>query len=119
LAGVADLDSLLNRSKEISSIYFYFVLTFILAFISSSDECKSLTSACEKYLGKPLRKAEQLSDWGQRPLSEEQLKYASLDAHSLLGILDVVIMDYTQDLATSSVCTINIAERFYLNYHSK
>jgi len=58
----------------------------------------SLTKACEFYLRKPLNKKEQISDWDQRPLSMTQISYASLDAHSLLGILSVLCSDPTPDL---------------------
>lgn len=48
----------------------------------------SLTAAAELFLGKPLNKSEQLSDWCARPLSYSQLQYAAIDAHCLLAIRD-------------------------------
>lgn len=53
----------------------------------------SLSEACSRYLGKPLLKSSQLSDWKRRPLTEAQLHYASLDAHCLIGILDVLLLE--------------------------
>lgn len=41
-------------------------------------------------LGMPLDKTYQLSDWERRPLSEEQLLYAALDAYCLLEIYEVL-----------------------------
>jgi hypothetical protein len=58
----------------------------------------SLTKACEAYLGKPLNKKEQISDWEMRPLLPTQIAYASLDAHSLLGVLSVLCANPTADL---------------------
>jgi hypothetical protein len=40
-----------------------------------------LARCCERYLGKPLDKSEQCSQWTRRPLSPEQRMYAALDAH--------------------------------------
>ncbi len=40
----------------------------------------SLQAQVETHLGFQLDKAEQRGDWGRRPLSDEQLNYASLDA---------------------------------------
>lgn len=37
-------------------------------------------------LGKPLDKSQQVSDWGRRPLSSQQLEYAALDAHAAVLI---------------------------------
>lgn len=44
-------------------------------------------------MGKPLLKSSQISDWKQRPLTELQLHYASLDAHCLIGILDALLLE--------------------------
>jgi len=40
-----------------------------------------------KLLQKQLDKTEQCSNWAQRPLSEQQLRYGALDAHCLLQLL--------------------------------
>ena len=47
-----------------------------------------LSRVCEKYLGKPLDKAEQCSFWDARPLSLRQRTYAALDAWTIVGILE-------------------------------
>jgi ribonuclease D len=44
----------------------------------------SLAMVCERELGLILDKSEQTSNWAQRPLSAEQLRYAALDAEVLL-----------------------------------
>jgi len=41
---------------------------------------RGLSAVCEIYLGKPLDKAEQCSDWDARPLTRSQMEYAALDA---------------------------------------
>lgn len=40
----------------------------------------SLSRLCETFLGKALQKDEQCSNWSARPLTIEQIEYASLDA---------------------------------------
>ncbi|CAE8630640.1 unnamed protein product [Polarella glacialis] len=46
----------------------------------------SLSKACAIFLGGPLDKQEQCSDWRTRPLSESQARYAALDAAVLLDL---------------------------------
>ena len=41
---------------------------------------QGLSRCCQKYLGKPLDKAEQCSQWTRRPLTIQQRTYAALDA---------------------------------------
>eukprot|EP01134_Creolimax_fragrantissima_P002369 CFRG2369T1 len=49
-----------------------------------------LSGACNYWLGKPLDKRNQISNWEQRPLRPSQIKYAALDAHCLLSIYEFV-----------------------------
>ena len=58
-------------------------------YIYSSDY--SLSKACSSLLGRPLLKEEQISDWDSVALTSNQLSYAALDAHCLLGLLHSVI----------------------------
>jgi len=66
-------------------------------------------------LGKEIDKNQQLSNWKRRPLREDQLRYAALDAHCLIGITDFAAsrlqepsqqqpgahtLDHTPDVAT-------------------
>jgi len=46
----------------------------------------SLAMVCERELGVVLDKAPQTSNWSRRPLDEEQLRYAALDAEVLLRV---------------------------------
>ncbi len=46
----------------------------------------SLKIVCERELGINLNKSCQTSDWSQRPLTEEQVAYAALDAEVLLAL---------------------------------
>jgi len=43
-----------------------------------------------KVLGKRLDKNQQCSNWAARPLSQDQLNYAALDAHCLIQLWDVL-----------------------------
>ncbi|KAL5071268.1 hypothetical protein RYX36_022155 [Vicia faba] len=54
-----------------------------------SKQNKSLSTICGEVLGVSLSKELQCSDWSQRPLTEEQMTYAAMDAHCLLGIFKV------------------------------
>ena len=51
----------------------------------------SLSKLCEVVLGKALNKDCQMSDWEAVKLSPSQIDYAALDAHCLLGLLDVML----------------------------
>lgn len=51
-------------------------------------ELIGLSLLAEKICGKPLDKSVRMSNWNRRPLSEDQLQYAALDAHVLLVIHD-------------------------------
>lgn len=53
----------------------------------------SLAIVCERELGLQLDKSAQTSDWGRRPLSKEQLRYAALDAEILLALHDRLVKD--------------------------
>ena len=46
----------------------------------------SLAMVCERELGVDLDKTEQTSNWSRRPLSDEQLAYAAIDAEVLLEL---------------------------------
>jgi hypothetical protein len=49
-----------------------------------------LSGYAQHYLGLPLCKYQQKSDWEARPLSRQQLQYAALDAYVLLQIHDKI-----------------------------
>ncbi|XP_014504632.1 uncharacterized protein LOC106764767 [Vigna radiata var. radiata] len=49
-------------------------------------QSKSLSTICSEVLGFSLSKELQCSDWSHRPLTEEQIRYAAMDAHCLLDI---------------------------------
>jgi ribonuclease D len=41
---------------------------------------------CLRELGLEMDKAEQTSDWAQRPLDDAQVRYAALDASVVIGL---------------------------------
>ncbi len=49
-----------------------------------------LSALVEAHFGARLSKEFQRSDWGRRPLTPEQLRYASLDTHFLLPLHDLL-----------------------------
>ncbi|CAH1786913.1 unnamed protein product [Owenia fusiformis] len=53
------------------------------------SEEKGLSDVVRRHLGKPLDKAEQMSNWERRPLRQPQLVYAALDAFCLLELYRV------------------------------
>ncbi|CAM9966856.1 unnamed protein product, partial [Choristocarpus tenellus] len=51
-----------------------------------AEEKGSLSRLSNLVLGKPLNKGEQCANWGMRPLSNRQKRYAALDARATLLI---------------------------------
>ncbi|XP_057719631.1 uncharacterized protein LOC130934057 [Arachis stenosperma] len=56
---------------------------------NAPKQTKSLSNICMEVLGFPLSKELQCSDWSCRPLTEEQITYAAMDAHCLVEIFNV------------------------------
>ena len=80
-------------------VYEYIYVYMLLCWIVSSQGApvsKSLSTACQRLLGKPLLKSQQVSNWDERPLSPAQLRYAALDAHCLIALLDVAVSRWQQ-----------------------
>ncbi len=61
--------------------------TRVLA-LTLGEEATGLASLVESRLGVKLNKGQTLSNWGARPLSESQMRYAQMDTHFLLDLLD-------------------------------
>ena len=55
-----------------------------------TQNVRGLASCCEFFLGRALNKSEQMSNWAKRPLSPDQVTYASMDAHVLLALLEAI-----------------------------
>jgi 3'-5' exonuclease len=53
----------------------------------------SLSRLVEQFIGKPLHKQEQCSDWSMRPLTTAQIEYAALDAAVTPIMVDRMIQD--------------------------
>jgi hypothetical protein len=50
-----------------------------------------LSSVCRLILGKAVDKSEQTSDWGTRPLTQDQMYYAAADVTCLVDIYNAII----------------------------
>ncbi len=61
--------------------------TRVLA-LTLGEEATGLAALVESRLGVKLDKGQTLSNWGSRPLSESQMRYAQMDTHFLLDLLD-------------------------------
>lgn len=59
-----------------------------------------LAQLCHHVLGVHLDKGEQRSDWGNRPLSQEQVDYAAADVCCLVDMFNVIIARRTDLLAS-------------------
>jgi len=53
---------------------------------ASTAQGSSLSAVAHRWLGRPLDKAEQVSDWSHRPLRQAQVSYAANDAHVLVRL---------------------------------
>lgn len=60
-----------------------------------SDVARGMSALCLMYTGKRLNKAMQCSDWQRRPLLQEQISYAALDAHVLLQVWTAKLLEDT------------------------
>jgi len=56
----------------------------------SSRDLDGLSKLCLRFLGRPVDKTQQCSDWSQRPLTPLQVAYASTDAHVLTRLFDLL-----------------------------
>jgi ribonuclease D len=59
--------------------------------LHTDENLRSLSGACAAFLGQPLHKTVQMSDWDRQALTDAQVCYASLDAHATLALLDVML----------------------------
>ena len=86
-------------------VFSYFDVKVAALFLNKTIDC-SLSHLIETFcesgkMDKKQKKTLQVSDWFNRPLSEEQLNYAAMDSHYLISLREKllsVIFGKTQDL---------------------
>ncbi len=69
--------------------------TRVLA-LTLGEEATGLAALVGSRLGVQLNKAQTLSNWGNRPLTESQMRYAQMDTHFLLDLLDCLEAELAQ-----------------------
>lgn len=69
-----------------------------------------LSSLCSKILHKYLEKEEQLSDWGQRPLTDSQKEYAVADVACVVDIYQAIMNESPDILSRNNMvqCAANL-----------
>ncbi len=78
-------------------------------FGSHKTRTLGLSGLTASVLGRPLQKAEQISDWSRRPLRASQLTYAALDAYVGLEIF-MQLRQRARDLGAAAVFARCVAE---------
>jgi hypothetical protein len=81
-------------------------------------QTKGLSKLCASCLGRPLCKIWQMSNWGRRPLRDDQIVYAALDAYCLIPLWDHIryIMHTLCVTPTDPLTTID--EKLVNSYNS-
>lgn len=86
--------------------------------VDLQKEQGGLSSLCVAKLGKPLDKRMQTSDWGCRPLSSAQLRYAALDARCLVELVAppfrTCLFQVTEVTLDKFVCAVQPMSTTYL-----
>jgi DNA polymerase-1 len=82
-----DFDSRAESRNEVErGGLFDTLLASQLVSAGEQEDRHSLASVAERYLGRPVDKSQQVSDWGARDLSAAQLEYAARDAELMLPL---------------------------------
>lgn len=74
---------------------------------NSKTVTASLSRLTEAFLGKPLSKEQQCSNWARRPLTREQINYAALDA-----AVTPAVVEHLLEVVGASVSTRPAIERW-------
>ena len=100
-----DLEILLNLFNFLPTPLFD---TQVAAMVCGKGEQESYENLVKKLLDKKINKSCQFTDWSKRPLSLDQIKYASEDVSFLCDIYEI-LHDELEDLGRSSWITEEIA----------
>lgn len=77
----------------------FFHVMYLFSHFALPDDDKlesggALSNLVQLCFGKPLDKSNQFSNWNNRPLRDEQIIYAALDAFVLIEVYDVIRAQY-------------------------
>ncbi|KAG4074788.1 hypothetical protein HA402_006427 [Bradysia odoriphaga] len=89
LTSYLDLQELWHRLHSMSQFKFPYEL-------SEETGGTSLNNLVQLCLGRKLDKSNQFSNWEKRPLRQDQLTYAALDAYCLIEIHDVIEREFNR-----------------------
>lgn len=87
-SGLQDMEILLQESGRLPAPIFDTQIAASL--LGYGSQC-GYSRLVHLILGKKVPKGETFSDWGQRPLHEEQLEYAAKDVEHLIEIYDALV----------------------------
>jgi hypothetical protein len=90
-------------------VILYYESEIISPNLSHKTGTLGLSGLTASVLGRPLQKAEQISDWSRRPLRASQLTYAALDAYVGLEIF-MQLRQRARDLGAEEVFARCVAE---------
>ncbi|XP_008560536.1 exonuclease mut-7 homolog isoform X2 [Microplitis demolitor] len=84
----------ISNYLDVHNLWLKLVKEYNFTFPYQGDENftgESLSKLVEICLGSRLNKADQFSNWGRRPLREDQITYAALDAYCLIEVYNIFI----------------------------
>ena len=98
-----------RKKVSLNILIICFLSSYLTHFTVEYRAPKSLSAACHRFLGRPLLKTQQVSRWDSRPLTGEQRVYAALDAHCLIGLLDIAVQKWIEKSLSTKAEAIGVS----------